>query len=85
MCAGWFCSAGRSVECLPGHHISCLSSIGQIDVKIFVVQDDVLNLQTNIVKFYLFINAHVFISTISKTKSSLYGHYAKDINTYVYI
>ena len=36
---------------------SCLSSIGPIDVKIFVKHDGVPNLQTNIVKFYLFINA----------------------------
>ena len=28
---------GRSVVCLAGHHSSCLSSIGQIDVKMFVV------------------------------------------------
>ena len=51
----------------------------------FVVraQYGILNLQTNILKFYFFINAHVFVS--KKTKSSLYGPYAKDINTYVYI
>ena len=35
--------------------------IGQIDVKMFVVNaGGVLNLTTNIVKFYFFINAHVF-------------------------
>ena len=38
VCSGWFCYVGRSVECLAGHHISCLSSIGQIDVKMFVVR-----------------------------------------------
>ena len=36
--SGQFCQAGRSVECLAGHHSSCLSYIGQIDVKMFVVR-----------------------------------------------
>ena len=31
------CAVGRWVVCLAGHHSSCLSSIGQIDVKMFVV------------------------------------------------
>ena len=31
-------------------------------------------------KFYLFVNAHVFIS--NKTKSRLFGPYAKDMFTY---
>ena len=62
----------KTAQCLAGHHISCLSSIGQIDVKMFVEQDGILKLQKNIVKFYLFINAHVFFSN-KKTKSSLFG------------
>ena len=47
------------------------------------VPSRVLNLQTNFVKFNVFINAHVF--SVTKTKSSLYGPYTKYINIYVYI
>ena len=49
-CAGWSPQlTNESVVCLAGHHSSCLSSIGQIDMTMFVA----LNLQTNIVKFDL--------------------------------
>ena len=66
---------------MAGHH--SLSSVGQIK-KMFVVSAyGVLNLQTNIVKFNFFINAHLF--SVKKKNSSLYGPYTKDINTYVYI
>ena len=37
MCSGWSCYAGRSIVYLAGHHSSCLSSICQFDVKMFVV------------------------------------------------
>ena len=35
-CVQWVV-LGRSVVCLAGHHSSCLSSMGQIDMKMFVV------------------------------------------------
>ena len=58
------------------------ASIGHIDVKMSVVRPIWCPQLTNehIVRFYLFIK---FIS--NKTKYSLYGPYAKDTNTYVYI
>ena len=62
MCAvGGLVRRGARSNVLAGHHISCLSSIGQIDVNMFVVRAGWCpQLTTNIVKFYLFINAHVF-------------------------
>ena len=48
MCIGWFCYAGRSVECLAAHHISCFSSIGQIDVKIDVTILSVESINANV-------------------------------------
>ena len=74
----------RSVDCLAGHHISCLSSIGQIDVKMFVVRAGWYPQLTNEHCEVLFIhNCSCFVS--KETKSSIFGPYAKDINTYVYI
>ena len=88
MCSGWtgcVIYAGRSVACLAGHHISCLSSVGQIDVEMFVVRAGWCPQLTNehCEVLFFFINAHVFFS--KKNKSSIYEPYPKDISTYVFI
>ena len=81
---GGLVRAGRSVECLAGHHISCLSSFGQIDVKMFVVRAGWCPQLTNEHCEVLFIHKCSCFS-VNKTKSSLYGPHAKYKNTYVYI
>ena len=48
---------------LVGHHASCLSSMDQIDVKMFVVRAGWCPQRTNGHReVLLFISAHVFIS-----------------------
>ena len=70
-CVQWAVLFG-SIEYLAGHHSSCLCYIGPIDVKIFVVRAGWCpQLTTNIVKFYLFINAHVPNPSIMTTGSSM--------------
>ena len=75
---------GRSVVCLAGHHSSCLSSIGQIDTKMFVVRAGWCPQLTNEHCEVLFFHKCSCFSS-KKTKSSLYGPYTKDMNIYVYI
>ena len=70
---------GRSVECLAGHHISCLPSIGQIDLKMFVARAGWCPQLTNEHCEVLF--SHICSCFFSKkTESSLYEPYTKDIN-----
>ena len=75
---------GRSVVCLAGHHSSCLSSIDQIGMKMFVVSAGWCPQLTNELCEVSFVHkCSCFFS--NKTKSNLYGPYTLDINTYVYI
>ena len=74
----------RSVVCLAGHHSSYLSSIVQIDVNMFVVSAGWGPQLNNEHCEVLFVHKCSCFS-VNKTKSSLYGLYAQDINMYVYI
>ena len=64
MCAvGGLVRMGAQSVCLAGHHSSCLSSIGQIYVKMVVVIAEWCRQLTNEhCEVLFFINAHVLLS-----------------------
>ena len=84
MCSVGGLLGGALGQSLAGHHISCLSSIGQIDVKIFIVRAGCYPQLINEYCEVLFIYTCLCGISKNKVKSSLYGPYAKDINTFVH-
>ena len=81
-CVQWAVLLGwRSVECLAGHHNSCLSSIGQTDVKMFVVRAGWCPQLTNEQCEVLFIHQCSCVYQYKKLNPA----YMQTINTYVYI